>query len=517
MAYIRIPFANAGDRNEVPAESVDGAISFTTGYGPRYSEDPDTSATARRIQRINFNGLMFRAFFELQQYQQFGVPEYILPADNNAVPFPYSTGALVRYNPTDGTTSGPGTLVYRSLVDNNTELPTVAANWLDTSTYTTTANSITSIVTNAGLADSVLNSEVTLSLDINGIPTTTTIANNHFLPFSTGVANQKTTIQNFLDTFITGAFISGLAGVDADTLGGIAPAGFVTAARAINTDATSGLSGGGDLSTDRSLALDIDNLTTVTAQGTNEIAFSTGPGSTNKSTIDDFIAQFVTGSFISGLTGVDADTLGGNPPAPTSAANSIVQRNSDGDGQFASVIVDNTTAVTASFVLTSGVGSSEMSRRTLANFKTDLGVQNLTGNTFTGDFTSTGRITGTVGVTSLSDQKLKQEIGVLDPEDSLNAVLAWRKVYTRFSDEAAELINIGREMQVSFYAQDVKETHPPMVSPIRDAQGRPTEYNTLAYDRTPVVLASAMEALVSRLDALEDELEALRESLAGGR
>ena len=517
MTYIRTPFAESGQRTEVPNESVNGAVSFETGYGLRYSENPTTVATALRIERLLANGLYFRLSAEIQQYQQLGTPAFILPAENNGVAFPYAEGAMVRYNPVDGSTSGPGTLVYRSLVDNNTALPTVSTNWLDTSTYTTADNVVTTIATNAGLSSSVMSSTVTLSLNLEGIPTTTTIATNHTLPFSNGSANQKTTVQNFLDTFVTGAFISGLAGVDADSLGGSPAASFVNSSLAFNTLANAGVSGGGDLSTDRNLSLDIDNLSAATPAGANEIAFSTGSNATRKSTIDTFIAQTVTGSYISSLAGVDADSLGGSVPSTTSTANSIVQRDGSGIGRVSALTVDNTTPDITTFVMTGGLAdNSLMARRAVADFKTDLGLQNLDGNSFNGNFVATGRITGIGGITSNSDRRLKNEHRQLDPEESLAAVLGWRKSITSFNEKAQKVLGADSRYEISFYAQDILETHPQITAPVLTPAGEPTTYNAVAYDRTPVVIASALEAVVERLDELSDRMEEL-ENRAGTR
>lgn len=124
MAYIRIPFAESGDREAVPETTPDTSVSQTTGYTAAYAADPLTDPTARRIEREEFNGLIHALATEIQQYQQFGVADFITTAENAGAPFPYSRDALVRYE------DPPATIrVYRSLVDNNTELPTVTANW----------------------------------------------------------------------------------------------------------------------------------------------------------------------------------------------------------------------------------------------------------------------------------------------------------------------------------------------------------------------------------------------------
>lgn len=135
MVYIRRPFAESGTRVEVPTDDPgNGAVSFETGYGPQYQQNPSSDPTARRVEREFFNGLQFRLSAEIQRYQQFGVPEFITAQENDGVSFPYSIGAMVRFDP------GDGARIYRSLVNSNTALPTVETNWLDTSTYLTEAD-----------------------------------------------------------------------------------------------------------------------------------------------------------------------------------------------------------------------------------------------------------------------------------------------------------------------------------------------------------------------------------------
>lgn len=120
MTYIRKTFAESGDKVAVPFDDpADGSVSFETGYGAQYSQDPTTTATARRIERTKFNQLMNDITSEVQRYQQNAYPDFITSAENGGSPFSYSKGATVRY-------SGA---VYRSRIDSNTNLPTVTAAW----------------------------------------------------------------------------------------------------------------------------------------------------------------------------------------------------------------------------------------------------------------------------------------------------------------------------------------------------------------------------------------------------
>jgi hypothetical protein len=114
MTYFRRTFAQSGDKTAVPIDDPsDGSVSYETGYGAQYSQDPTTTATARRIERPKYNQLLSDITTEVQRYQQNAWPEFITTSDNGGSPFSYSKGATVRY-------SGS---VYRSLIDSNTSTP----------------------------------------------------------------------------------------------------------------------------------------------------------------------------------------------------------------------------------------------------------------------------------------------------------------------------------------------------------------------------------------------------------
>ena len=124
--YFRFPFAVSGNRTAVPETTqVNGNVSYQEGWPVGYQEDPQTSPTAKLINRQQTNQTLYDITLALQQYQQFGVPDFITAADNGGTPFSYSIGARVRYDP------GSGTRVFESLVDSNTTLPTDANNWAE--------------------------------------------------------------------------------------------------------------------------------------------------------------------------------------------------------------------------------------------------------------------------------------------------------------------------------------------------------------------------------------------------
>lgn len=125
--YIRLPFAVTGTRTVVPDDAQpSGAVSWDKGWTVDYQLDPDTEPTAKLIDRAQTNETLYQLSLAIQQYQQYGVPDFITTEDNAGTPFPYSQFARVRY----------AGAVYESLVDNNTALPTDATKWAQVSVST---------------------------------------------------------------------------------------------------------------------------------------------------------------------------------------------------------------------------------------------------------------------------------------------------------------------------------------------------------------------------------------------
>ena len=122
--YFRLPFAAQGDKTVFPDETQpDGAISYNQGYGPDYQRTPGTDPQARRIERDRFNQLAFDLSSTLQLYYQESVPPFITATDNGGTAFSYPQYARVRYDP------GTGDRLYESLINSNTNLPTVENAW----------------------------------------------------------------------------------------------------------------------------------------------------------------------------------------------------------------------------------------------------------------------------------------------------------------------------------------------------------------------------------------------------
>ena len=122
--YFRFPFANQGDKVTVPDETQqNGQVSYNQGYGADYQRTPGTDPQARRIERNRFNQLLFDVTQTLRDYYQQTYPDFITAAVNGGEAYPYPQYAKVRYD------AGSGFRVYESLINNNTNLPTVTTAW----------------------------------------------------------------------------------------------------------------------------------------------------------------------------------------------------------------------------------------------------------------------------------------------------------------------------------------------------------------------------------------------------
>lgn len=122
--YIKIPFAQSGDKTNPPDTDAAGGVNWTQGYPLAYSKDPATDPAARRIEREMFNGILNRLSAAINEIQINGVAPYITAADNGGVTPAYGIGAFVHYNDA----------VWWSKVDANTAVPTEGANWTKVAT-----------------------------------------------------------------------------------------------------------------------------------------------------------------------------------------------------------------------------------------------------------------------------------------------------------------------------------------------------------------------------------------------
>lgn len=120
LKFLRVPFAQSGDRAAVPdAVTGTGDVSYTEGWGADYSR-PKTDPLSKNIPREKSNQLMFDVTTAVGELQAQGVPDFITTVLNGGTPFSYAKNALVRW--TDGN-------LYRSLAAANTALPSDATKW----------------------------------------------------------------------------------------------------------------------------------------------------------------------------------------------------------------------------------------------------------------------------------------------------------------------------------------------------------------------------------------------------
>lgn len=124
VRYFKEAFAVDGDLAAIPNDAQpSGSVSYNQGWTIDYSLDPTVNPNALLVPRTQTNQLYNDITAALQQYQQNGVPDFITTSDNGGSPYAYSKYNLVRYD------DGGGVKVYQSLVDSNTDLPTVGASW----------------------------------------------------------------------------------------------------------------------------------------------------------------------------------------------------------------------------------------------------------------------------------------------------------------------------------------------------------------------------------------------------
>ena len=121
--YYVFPFGkNADDLTAIPTNAAgDGSVSYFAGWTPPYELDLIADPThAQPIPRGQMNQLFLDITTNIQQYQQYGTPYFILASQNGSVPFPYPIYARVYYN----------NLVYENQVAANTATPGTDDTWL---------------------------------------------------------------------------------------------------------------------------------------------------------------------------------------------------------------------------------------------------------------------------------------------------------------------------------------------------------------------------------------------------
>ena len=117
--YFRLPFADSGDKDPLPDETVNSIVSYATGYSQDYQRNPASDPLARRMERNFFNQLLFDVTDTLKELYETGTVPFITSAMNNGSPFSYPLGARVILS----------NRIYENTTANNTGTPP-AAGWV---------------------------------------------------------------------------------------------------------------------------------------------------------------------------------------------------------------------------------------------------------------------------------------------------------------------------------------------------------------------------------------------------
>ena len=113
MNFIKVPFADSGDKTPVPETDSGGGVNMTQGYTQAYALDPATDPSAKRIEREKMNALFNVITSAINEIQTRGIATFITSSDNSGSAFAYGKGALVSLNGIN----------YQSLDDGNTTTP----------------------------------------------------------------------------------------------------------------------------------------------------------------------------------------------------------------------------------------------------------------------------------------------------------------------------------------------------------------------------------------------------------
>ena len=116
--YYKTPFAESGNKSEVPDVSTGGAVGYDTGFGPDY-ELPQGSVNRKRIERDMYNGVLNGITKNLKQWQEKLYPTWI-EDDGDGVAFSYPVDMIVNHNGND----------WVSLEASNQEEPGTGGKWI---------------------------------------------------------------------------------------------------------------------------------------------------------------------------------------------------------------------------------------------------------------------------------------------------------------------------------------------------------------------------------------------------
>lgn len=262
------PFGVSGDKATIPeATQPNGAVSYQQGFGPDYERDPATDPLAKRVPRDETNELYYQVTNTIRWLQLYGLPEWYAQ-DDTGQPVSYPIAARVRHNNTN----------WVSVAANNTQTPGAsgASNWVAEQVFNlalleataaqaqaqTAADRIitprrlgdvTSTLTRRGLVELATDAETIAGTDAERAVTPASLTARSSTTARTGLVELATNAETAAGT---------------DTVRAVTPAGAASVyppqSRQIATG--SGLSGGGDLSANRTLSVDGTVVRTTGAQ-----------------------------------------------------------------------------------------------------------------------------------------------------------------------------------------------------------------------------------------------------------
>lgn len=119
--YFIEPFAQNGNKLVIPDDlQTNGSVSYTEGFGFDYQRNLTNDPLAKPFPRQGFNGLIYDITDAIKQYQEQGFYDFITTEMNGGTAFPYSMGAVVRYDMSD---DGSDVRNFSSKINNNTGNP----------------------------------------------------------------------------------------------------------------------------------------------------------------------------------------------------------------------------------------------------------------------------------------------------------------------------------------------------------------------------------------------------------
>lgn len=322
---IPLAFAVSGSKTPIDVLRTDGVVDFTNGYTADYSRELGVDPSAKPVERDKQNYLFNLITSNLIDWQSMGFPQWISG-------LPYAVGAFVRYSPNIATTPER---IYRCIVANTGAVaPVSSSNWEELLTMAALQAAIPmpeKLVISVATDFNTLTSNATWEIQTDSIASGSPNSPSSFAGMlevkNIGGAN-AVIVQRYIDrqgkVFFRGAQSGTWVAWQSTTGLGYTPANAATTITANN-----GLTGGGDLSANRTIGLANIAAFNILANPTNVAAFPQPTALSN----GIVLAGSAPGSYTLGLGAI-------TPTNVTTSVGSVTAAN----GQFASG-AGSTTAV----------------------------------------------------------------------------------------------------------------------------------------------------------------------------